>query len=245
MQTLDEFFSLAEQGRRLFEEGRHQEALDRFELALQHSDDASPTAISDVLRCVGKIYNELRDFDDAIAYYSRLLSACTSVDGKPIILNRLGLLHQAKRDYEKALEYGVQCLAVCRELGNRRWEAVTLRNLGRLHSILGNHVKALKCHEESLRLKRELGDKVGEATSLLYLAGDYEDAGMFDEAIEKLQAALEIYEELGLSEQVEHVLDDIDRLEDLKDQFLEEEEFLVRGTRSPRISGHDFFTRFA
>ncbi|MHA1731092.1 MAG: tetratricopeptide repeat protein [Promethearchaeota archaeon] len=232
-----------DEGIKLFQEGACNDALQTFERVLSDPGVNSQQA-KEALKYVGLIFNNLKDFDGAASFYQKLLDSA-SLEGKPFILNRLGMLHQARKEFDKAIEYNDHCLAMCREASNKKWEAVTLRNLGRLYTIKGEHVKALKCHEESLRIKREIGDREGEATSLVYWANDYEDSGDFQKALDLLKTARAIYEELSVPEKVEEIGDEIARLEDLEASYIEEETLLVESLRaSRRVSAEDFFDKF-
>ena len=68
------------------------------------------------------------------------------------------------------LELARQSLAIDRETGNRRTEAVTLGILGASWMGLGDHVQAKRDLEEGLRLVRSNGDRSPECTALINLS---------------------------------------------------------------------------
>ena len=68
------------------------------------------------------------------------------------------------------LELARQSLAIDRETGNRRSEAITLGTLGASWMGLGDHVQAKRDLEEALRLIRTNGDRSPESTTLINLS---------------------------------------------------------------------------
>jgi Tetratricopeptide repeat len=56
-------------------------------------------------------------------------------------------------------------LAICRELGDRMDEAVSLHNLGRVDNGLEQCQKAIAYHQDSLGLFREMSDPIDRVLS--------------------------------------------------------------------------------
>ena len=61
-------------------------------------------------------------------------------------------------DYERAQTLYEDCLALHREIGNRRDQVFPLMNLGGLYYEMGRPREALAYYEESLAISREVGE---------------------------------------------------------------------------------------
>jgi tetratricopeptide (TPR) repeat protein len=100
----------------------------------------------------------------------------------------------------KAAALFEESLALHRELGIRRSEAVALGNLGFVARHLGEVARAAELFGESIAIRHELGDEIGLAHSFLGLAGllremqDYERAatllGVTDSLLETTSVEL-------------------------------------------------------
>jgi predicted ATPase/DNA-binding winged helix-turn-helix (wHTH) protein len=132
-------------------------------------------------------------------WLSRLLAAApageTATRAKS--LNWAGALAWKQGDYSAAQTSYEQCLAIRRELGDRRGIGAVLNNQGLLAYEQGDYVSARVLHEESLAIDRELGDRWGVAVSLIHLGslammqGDYPVGRALNEE------SLAIFRELG------------------------------------------------
>jgi predicted ATPase/class 3 adenylate cyclase len=102
---------------------------------------------------------------------------------------------QGHHDQGEALQ--AECLALYRELGDKRGMAIALNDLGISSNVRGDYERASAFLEESLELSRELGDAWGVAVVLGSLGwtalvnGDYERATTLSEE------SLELFRELG------------------------------------------------
>lgn len=94
-------------------------------------------------------------------------------------------------------------LAICRELGDRMDEAVSLHNLGRVFNGLQQYQKAITCHQDSIGLFRELSHPHDHAEVLRDLGDALLGAGRAQEARAAWQEALNICEALRIPETAE------------------------------------------
>jgi predicted ATPase len=109
-------------------------------------------------------------------------------------LRILSLLYRYRDDFLKAREYGEQSLRICREIGDRRAEALTLNNLGGInHDQLSSYDRAKVCFEQAREIFCDIGDSRHEGHVLENLAlisdwlGDYEQARQYHEqALERI-----------------------------------------------------------
>ena len=132
-------------------------------------------------------------------WLSRLLAATPGADAatRAKALNWAGILAWKQGDYVAARDFYERCLAIRRQLGDRRGIGVVLNNQGLLAYEQGDYRAARTLHEESLAIDREQGDRWGVAVSLIHLAslammqGDYASARRLNEE------GLEIFRTFG------------------------------------------------
>lgn len=112
-------------------------------------------------------------------------------------LNGAGNLYAYLADYERARRMHVECLALRRELGDRRGAAGSLNNLALLAHEQGDYAAASACLEESLVTYRQLDDLPGLAQALNNLGGIAIEQGDHAGAASRLEQSLAIYREMG------------------------------------------------
>jgi predicted ATPase/class 3 adenylate cyclase/Tfp pilus assembly protein PilF len=121
-------------------------------------------------------------------------------------LKAAGVLAYQQGDYPAARALDEECLAIQRQLGDRRGIAGSLNNLGLVACDQGDFPAARLLHEESLTIVRELGDRKGIANSLNNLGNVAYDQGSFSSARGLYEESLAIARELGDREGVARVL---------------------------------------
>ena len=97
----------------------------------------------------------------------------------------------------KALPEFEKALALSREEGDRKNEAITIGLMGNAYKRLGQPTKALEFLERALAMKRELGDRLEEGRTLGNIGLFYWDTSNFAKAIDYLNQASIIAKELG------------------------------------------------
>jgi predicted ATPase/class 3 adenylate cyclase/Tfp pilus assembly protein PilF len=121
-------------------------------------------------------------------------------------LKAAGVLAYQQGDYPAARALDEECLAIQRQLGDRRGIAGSLNNLGLVACDQGDFPAARLLHEESLTIVRELGDRKGIANSLNNLGNVAYDQGDFSSARGLYEESLAIARELSDREGVARVL---------------------------------------
>ncbi|MHA1682494.1 MAG: tetratricopeptide repeat protein [Promethearchaeota archaeon] len=219
----EEFETFLNDGKRFLEEMDFQEAIRRFELALEKSymmgSDADSLIVNEFL---GKAYRKMKNPEKALEYYKESLVVYEDLKdtrGVTRVLNKIALILYANGNLKESLQYHMKCLEACREGKDKKSEAIILKNIGIIHSKLGNHILALKAHTASLDIKRKLGDRRGEALSLFYLGQSQIDTGEYDKSRENLERSLKIFRRLGLKEDVEKVRAELEDLDNLQDEI--------------------------
>jgi predicted ATPase/DNA-binding SARP family transcriptional activator/DNA-binding CsgD family transcriptional regulator len=110
-------------------------------------------------------------------------------------LRLAGVLSEESGLYDRAAKLYEECLALYRELGDKKGIANTLNSFGALAYAVGDLERALALTRESLALKRQLGDEKGLMSSrnnlgeMLHTAGDLSGAqALFEENLESERA---------------------------------------------------------
>lgn len=132
-------------------------------------------------------------------WLSRLLAAVH--DAEPATrakaLSWAGVLAWKQGDYPAAQSSYEHCLAIRRELGDRRGVGAVLSNQGLLAYEQGDYPAARRLHEQSLAIDRELGDRWGIAVSLVHLGSLAMMQGDYRSARAMCEESLAIFRELG------------------------------------------------
>jgi non-specific serine/threonine protein kinase len=147
-------------------------------------------------------WNEGREWlERALARSDEAPVACLpkAISGIAVIMRRLG-------EYEPAIPLCEKGLAICRELGEKKYRGRLLHHF-RLHACnLGDYGRARVLCEEALALFRETGDDWFIGTGLEQLAETVRLQGHYAEADAYLAQALAIYRECGDKFLCSHVL---------------------------------------
>lgn len=88
-------------------------------------------------------------------------------------------------------------LAVSKETGDVKEEAIALNKIGLLYARIGPVEKALDFHEAALEIQRKLGDAKGQITTLRNLAAAYELLGQYRRQLDCYQLALILAEKIN------------------------------------------------
>ena len=95
-------------------------------------------------------------------------------------------------EYEKAKDHFEKSLAIQKEIGDRKGEAISYAVLGFMYQSLGKYEKARKHLEQSLVIQKEIGDRHGEAASYRNLGNVYQSFGGYENAKEHFKKSLAI-----------------------------------------------------
>jgi tetratricopeptide (TPR) repeat protein len=107
-------------------------------------------------------------------------------------LNKLGVQLRREREYEHAVDQHRAALAIVRELGDERAEALTLNNLAlALVHTAGGVVAATEHFQQARELLHELGDDELEGQVIANLASVRRRQGRDEDATTLLSAALD------------------------------------------------------
>lgn len=139
----------------------------------------------------------LGDFQDGITTAQEALELAASRDrrGEALCIDVLGLLHGALGEFDDARAYLDQGIALHRELGNHRAEAVALANLSTVQTWAGHYAEAARHAARATELNRRLGERSNQISSLSWLALAHLGTGEDERARACLAQALELCDE--------------------------------------------------
>ncbi|UCE17167.1 MAG: CHAT domain-containing protein [Gemmatimonadota bacterium] len=196
-----EIDSLKFQGKRDYLNSRYDEAMEKFERALELSRALGETwCEACIYIMIGVKFWYQEEYDRSREYYERALTLQEEIGnrkGVGKLLNNIGLIWWQQGDYFQALDIIARSLVVHREVESRTDEANALTNIGILHRNLGHYQQALSCYEEALEIRRETRDKRREGTLLGNIAVAYKCMGRYQESIRLLTQALQRNREVG------------------------------------------------
>ncbi|MFJ9869338.1 AfsR/SARP family transcriptional regulator [Streptomyces sp. NPDC101165] len=139
----------------------------------------------------------LGDFQDGITTAQEALGLAATEDrrGEAMCIDVLGMLHGAIGNFDEARIYLDQGIALHRELGSPRAEAVALANLSTVETWAGRYAEAARYAAQATELNRRLGERSNEISSLTWLALAHLGTGEDERARACLAQALELCDE--------------------------------------------------
>jgi tetratricopeptide (TPR) repeat protein len=151
----------------------HQKALPIREAV---SDRAGQAA---TLGNIGKVYHNLRQWDEAIGYYQKALSITESIEdrtGQATALNNIGALYFDQGQWDKAIGYYQKALPIWEAVSDRVGQATVLNNIGALYDGLGQWDEAIGYYQKALSITESIDNRAGERFTRLtwyYMALHY------------------------------------------------------------------------
>jgi tetratricopeptide (TPR) repeat protein len=149
------------------------------------------------LRSLGNAYWRRNRYDEALDCFQgglRITQRLGDQQGTATLLYDIGA---ASRLGDESLRHLRQALVIFSELGDRRYEGMTLCKLARTHRNRGEVEQAVEHLHKSLDIVHELGDRRCEAFGRLELAKIHFDLGNHAGALDNAGWACEVFRELG------------------------------------------------
>ena len=154
-----------------------------------------------------RAYSSLGQYQQAEDYTDQWLALVREDLGDHSGESSLGNLGSAcdSRDIDQELvELCGQLLAGYRQTGDRQGEANSLGGLGSAYDSLGQYQPAINYYQQSLAIAREIGDRRGEANALFNLGEALTRVDQKWEARQAYESAQTLYQDMGLSKNVEN-----------------------------------------
>ena len=199
--------------------GRYDEAIQRFTLCLQISEEiGNQHRVASSLSNIGQLYREMEDLPKALEYYNKSKVIYTETDdqyGLGIAYANSATLENSLGKHEDAIASALKAQEFCKKVGNLPVVANMDHELAvayfELHLRESNPAKKQELKQlseasfdRSLVLKRQVGDKEGEANTLGAKANTLKTLGRNQEAIELSEQALEIAKIVGSLAAIEY-----------------------------------------
>ena len=119
---------------------------------------------------LGRAYDSLSDFHQAIEYLKQYLSIAEEVGDRAgsagCVYGKLGCAYQSLGDSQRAIEYHNQHLRIAKEVGDRACEGKAYYNLGLDYGSLNDFQRAIEYYNKCLIIAKEVGDREGQRQSL-------------------------------------------------------------------------------
>jgi tetratricopeptide (TPR) repeat protein len=226
---------LGNMGNILRELRRYDDAIDYLNRALLIAQEIGDVRGRGIwLGNLGLVYDDLGKSSEAIVLHEQSVFIARQLHDQRGLAQRLGNLgnsHMAADDFTTALKVFHEAVGIYREIGDKREWALALRLgiIGNIYSELGRRSPsefeakmcfdlALDSYKSTLELARELNDTFTEAELLSSLGNVYGNIGDYELAIEHFQGAYQRYSDLGLTDRLEHLQNNIDLALSYRDQ---------------------------
>jgi tetratricopeptide (TPR) repeat protein len=116
----------------------------------------------------------------------------------------VGFAYMALSDPRRAIEYCEMCLAITRELGDRRTTGYATSYIAWAQAYQGDTAHASATFVQAVGLFREIGDRWGEAEAQWLFGLALARQGERAQALPLLRAALAYQQEIGHAKAAEH-----------------------------------------
>ena len=212
----------------------------RFSLDLMEDLVGNHTSTTKCLNAIGNCYNELRNFHDAMKFYTRAyemrkaLSASNNHLDLPFFIGQRGTVYEMQKEYDKAITCYEEALKLSKQLKRSGILRLALyhRNIANAYAWKNEFEKAYKSAMDALEIRRDiLGDHPDTARSAFQVGQICKGLDQLDEAEEFLEEAWRIEKSLEMGNHsavrdriirsYEDVLESADRKKEFRKEALE------------------------
>lgn len=149
--------ALKEEGLQLFQQGRYDQALAKFETAVSlYTSTHNKTGQAEMFNNIGVIYRFQRKYDEAIQVLTQAQTLFTQLgdtNRQAQALGNLADLYQATRNRTEAARCYSDAAALFAQTGDRLRQSQVLRALSLMRLRQGQWVEAMMRMEESLKIR--------------------------------------------------------------------------------------------
>ncbi len=188
-------------GEVLFEDGKYEEALAKFQQELALVEPIGlPMAQGLAWNRIGIAYRRLARLEEAVDAYEKSLHFNRMGDDRRQVaqtLNNLGVAYNSLGDHAKALALYSESLAIKRELRMESDIPDSLFNIAVVYSKLGDQEQALANFEESYRHDEKSGHVRNMALGMQFIADVEFKLGRIDAAFEHASRSVALFEQVG------------------------------------------------
>lgn len=182
------------------ERGRYQEGVNRYQDALQYSEELQYDAGAVIaLKGIGDIYCRLADHQKGLDHYLRGLRVAERT-GSPemtgILLFDIAVIYSELKEYDRARDYFEQSLEAFNACGLKHLEVRVLANLASVYTEQEMPDEAMEYGLRAMTVYEALNDRYGLATTLANLSNIYKMLEQLDAAIECCRKSFDLFESL-------------------------------------------------
>jgi len=199
--------ALIDEGNRLFQLGRYDEALTCYKRALDlDRRTGNPRDLADTLGNLANVYASIGRHDQALECYREVLELHRKLGSRQVIgitLVNIGNLHADRRETERAKAYYLEAIDLLESFGDIRGLALAYGNLALAVRDEGDLDGASDYLEKAIRLLKSFGDSPELARNINSLGKTFLMRGRPEEARcrceEALAISVRLKDELGMA----------------------------------------------
>ncbi|XP_048577914.1 tetratricopeptide repeat protein 28 isoform X2 [Nematostella vectensis] len=188
-------------GIKLYHLGKHREALEQYQQALQvYISTGNESKQADVRQNIGVLQGSLGNYEEAMKYYQQALQVYISTGNESDqadVRQNIGVVQDSLGNYEEAMKYYQQALQVYISTGNEFKQAGVRHNIGVVQQSLGNYEEAMKYYQQALQVYISTGNESDQADVRQNIGVVQQSLGNYEEAMEYYQQALQVYISTG------------------------------------------------
>lgn len=220
-------------------------ALVAYEKALTTAESIEDRPLQLVLyNDLAILYRQIGIYSQTKDYHLKSLELASEIGDKEMIeysYHGLGFLFETVGDYDEAITHYFNSIDVAESRGSVSGVITTLQNIGTTYLKLDNHRMALATIEKAYNLATEENDTLHIANVLHDYGKILQEAGQLNNALDKLQAALEVYEKVNVKPVIARNIIQIAKIYIKKRKFDVAESYLERAlTYKKFIRSQDF-----
>ncbi|MCX2742527.1 tetratricopeptide repeat protein [Mangrovivirga sp. M17] len=168
--------------------GLHSTALEKAYIALEHSltRPANFADHSDCYNLIGMIYNNNKDYDEAVEYYYKSLESGEKAEKYIKVCrahNNLANSFIQTTQYDSAIFHLNESLSLNKITQNQSMKAFNYSNLGEVNLFLGNYDKAINYINQAIEINNEINNPRLRSNNYKVLANIYLKSGQINKAI--------------------------------------------------------------
>ncbi len=180
-----------------------------FEKSISIEEEIRGKNLSASLINLGATYQNLGEFDAAIALLNKALSIAQTNKNKQRVaysLNNLGTIYTSQGNYPLALEHYKKSLYINEKLSDSLGMANNLQNMGQIYQTQKYYNKAMSCYKGSLQIHKHVNKKQGISSLLNDLGTIHKEIGDYKKALDYFVEALQMGEKIGAKSEIAHIL---------------------------------------
>lgn len=193
------FMNWLNEGNKLFQEKRYQQAIECWEKALEIGEEKkNDRVISNAAMNIGTVYSLLEEWDIALKYFQKSLEIEKKQGNKSGITEgymKIGDMFFERGQWEVARDNYEQSIRVF--VGENYNKARIFLNIGLTLFFDGNWKQAIESYKQSLEIFKELKNLEGISKVLVNLGIAARNLGNWEEAIGYFEESLEMDQKLG------------------------------------------------